>query len=148
MARWMNGRRAMKPPSCGRSTVITRLRFLRRANTASEQPLLAYGISIIAVVVATLARFGLKGHILSGTPFITFFPAVVVTTFFCGLWPGVVALILSAIASWYFFLPPFYSLSLDADALVALLTFLLLAGVDVAIWHKADMRWCNANVRL
>ena len=112
---------------------ITSLRLLRLANAAGEKPYVAYGIAIITVALATAARLGLKGHILSGTPFITFFPAVVFTTFFCGLWPGVLALTLSALAAWYFFLPPLYSFDLDADALFALLTFVFLAGIDVAI---------------
>lgn len=109
------------------------MRFLRLANSASEKTYLAHWIALVAVVVATVARLGLKGHILSGTPFITFFPAVVLTTFFCGLWPGVVALILSALASWYFFIPPFYTFTRDTDAVVALLSFLFLGGIDVAI---------------
>jgi K+-sensing histidine kinase KdpD len=112
---------------------ITKLRFLRLANVASAKPYLAYGIAIIAVAIATLVRVGLKGHILSGTPFITFFPAVVLTTFFCGWRPGVFAVLLSAIVSWYLFLPPLYSWSLDVDAFVALLTLIFLAGIDVAI---------------
>ena len=114
-------------------TAVTKLRFLRLANAASDKPYLAYGIAIIAIVVAALARLALKGHILSGTPFITFFPAVVITTFFCGLWPGVMALALSAVASWYLFLPPIYTFTTDDDALVALATFVFLAGIDVTI---------------
>jgi K+-sensing histidine kinase KdpD len=59
---------------------------------------------------------------------------VVLTTFFCGLWPGVFALVLSAVASWYFFLPPIYSFGLDREAVIAaLVTFFFLAGIDVAI---------------
>jgi two-component sensor histidine kinase len=114
-------------------TESTKLRFLQLANVAGKDPYLAYGIGIIAVVIATLIRLALKGHILSGTPFITFFPTVVITTFFCGLWPGVVALAFSAAAAWYFFLPPIYSFALDFDATVALMSFVFLAAIDVAI---------------
>lgn len=109
------------------------LRFLRLANAAGKNPYFAYGIGVIAVVIATLIRISLEGHILPGTPFITFFPTVVITTFFCGLWPGVLALVLSTAAAWYFFLPPIYSLAVNVDAAIALMSFVFLAGIDVAI---------------
>jgi hypothetical protein len=95
------------------------LRLLRR-NT-----LLAYAISVASVVLAVLVRFAIGEGTVPGVPFITFYPAIIFTTLLGGLGPGLLAVLLSSAAAWYFFLPPAYSWVLgqqEALALIALQT--------------------------
>jgi len=52
------------------------------------------------------------GDKLVGYPFITFFPVVVLTAFLGGTGPGVLCAVLSGLALWYFFIPPYQSFDL------------------------------------
>src|SRR6266705_4994718 len=94
------------------------------------------GVAVVSVGLGLLARIGLEGS-LSGSqlPFITFFPALLVSAFLGGLGPGVLSLLLSALAANYFFLPPYYSLALSwADAIAVALS-LVVRGVVVGLIH-------------
>jgi hypothetical protein len=73
------------------------LRVLRLANAASKRPFAAYGIAILSVGAATVLGFALSDVTVQGGPFITYFPAIILTTFFCGVYPGVVALLIATI---------------------------------------------------
>jgi two-component sensor histidine kinase len=108
-------------------------RLLRLANLASRNQYVAYATAISFVVLATLVRFGIDAYIVQPAPFITYYPVVILITFFCGLGPGVLAIWLSAIVAWYIFLPPPYSFFLDKTATATLLSFFIVAGINVAI---------------
>src|SRR5262245_27278182 len=110
----------------------TEIRLLRLANLASRNPYVAYTAAISSVVLATFVRFGIDAHIGQPAPFVTYYPAIILVTFFCGLGPGVLAVWLSAIVAWYVFLPPPYSFYLDKSATATLLSFFIVAGINVA----------------
>ena len=107
-------------------------RIVRALRRLRLNPTAAYGVSIVAVAVATWARFALGGHVVS-VAFVTFYPAIILTTFVGGLGPGVLAILLSALAAWYAFLPPEYSWALTGDAAVTLVAFLVVNGFMVAL---------------
>lgn len=89
-----------------------------------------FGFAVIAFLLAFGIRFGLNDWLPpAAVPFPFFVLAVIVTTFFAGLWPGVLCAALSGLAGWYFFLPPLNSLALNVVtlagyALVVTLTIL------------------------
>ena len=58
---------------------------------------------------------------------------VVVVTLVAGLWPGILATILSTIAAWYLFLPPAQGWELDERELLQLLLFLFICAINVAV---------------
>jgi PAS domain S-box-containing protein len=62
-------------------------------------------VSIFFVVLATLLRLPLNEALGENVPFILYFPAVVVSAWFGGLWAGLLATGLSTLAAWYFFIP-------------------------------------------
>ena len=70
-----------------------------------------------------------------GFPYLTFFPAVILTTFFCGLRPGITCAVLGGVAAWYMFLPPFYSFALNGSTTVALAFYACIVAVDIAVIH-------------
>ena len=79
------------------------IRLFKLANLTSRNPYVAYTIAISAVVLATLIRFGIDAHIVPPAPFITYYPAIILVAFFCGLGPAVLAGWLSGVIAWYVF---------------------------------------------
>ncbi|HEV8343993.1 MAG TPA: ATP-binding protein [Candidatus Binatia bacterium] len=94
--------------------------------TDSPSPLLGYGVSVVTVVAALSLNL-LSWPLVQGTPSSLFFAAVMVSSWYGGLGPGLLATVLSAIALDYFFITPVHSLSLDWSAIVRLSVFLLVA---------------------
>jgi PAS domain S-box-containing protein len=107
------------------------LRRLRR-----RDPVVHYGVAAASVALATATRMALEGSLSStGLPFITFFPALLVSSFVGGLWPGLFSLLLSALSANYFFLPPFDSFQLSWGDSVALALFMAVGGTIVVLIH-------------
>ncbi len=75
------------------------------------------------VGLATYLRWIAGGELTPSLPFITYFPAIVIAAVAGGLWPGILATILSAVVAWRLFLPPRFSWSLDQANAVGLLVF-------------------------
>ncbi len=71
-----------------------------------------YAVAIGAVGVATAVRWALP-EILSPTPYLVFYPAVVAAAAFGGLGPGIVATLLAIISLDLLFIPPFGEFSHD-----------------------------------
>ena len=76
------------------------------SSTIRDRPALAYGLALLAFALALGARFALADILMQGFPYLTFFPAVILTAFFCGTRAGVLCAMLSGLAAWYFFIPP------------------------------------------
>jgi signal transduction histidine kinase/ActR/RegA family two-component response regulator len=85
--------------------LINRARdFYERTATLRENRFAGYAFAMATVALALLARFMLAGH--SGVfPFLTFIPAILLTSFICGWHAGAVAAILGAATRWYFIAP-------------------------------------------
>ncbi|ESR22698.1 sensor histidine kinase [Lutibaculum baratangense] len=88
-----------------------------------------------AVVVSTGLRYWLDSDLPSGFPYLTFFPAVILTAFFAGLWPGIVTGVACGFASWYLFIPPHLSFALNGGAALALGFYVAIIAVDISLIH-------------
>lgn len=88
--------------------------------------LLRYGTALLSVALAALLMRQLN-HLLamSQSPFLLFFGAVMVSSWYGGLGPGLLATGLSGLISTYFFLSPLHSLSLDPASSLRVILFLL-----------------------
>ena len=75
-----------------------------------------YAFAVIAVGLACLSRFGLRDIFGSGVPYLTFYPAVMLTAFLCGFGPGLLATALSALYVAIWILPPIGQLAISATA--------------------------------
>jgi len=102
---------------------------------------LAVALSASALGVRLLFNDALPA---TGYPFLTFFPAVVVTAFIAGVGPGLLSAVLSLLAALYFFIPPAGSLTFGPGVPLAIGFYLLVVGVDLAIIHALS----RANRRL
>jgi two-component sensor histidine kinase len=100
-----------------------------------DQTAFRYGVAVAFFGLALLVRFVSDNALPTGFPFLTFFPAVMLTAWMVGLWPGVFCTVLSALAAWFFFIPPAFSFNVSAPGLVALAFFIIVAGVDIAVIH-------------
>ena len=90
-----------------------------------------YLFALVATLVAWALRYALNDWFPPGFPYLTFFPAVVVTAYFAGLRPSILCAVLSGLAAWYFFIPPFHTLSLNFPTAVALAFYAFVVAVDV-----------------
>ena len=96
-------------------------------------------LSLGLVVVAFVVRYALNDALPPGFPYLTFFPAVIVTTLLAGLWPGIVSAALCGLASWFFFVAPANSFGLNPGALTALAFYAFIVSVDIFIIHSVTV---------
>jgi two-component sensor histidine kinase len=93
----------------------------------------AFGLALVSVGVATVLRMALDPY-LTGAQFVTFFPAIVVTTLISGFGAGFLAAVLSTAAADFFVLSPRFTFYIDDPAAVAdLLVFSPLASYCVIL---------------
>jgi two-component sensor histidine kinase len=93
LASWSREAVRVSPP--------VRLRGISRCRRSWTRWLLALAIWLVALA----ARFLLDDVVDSG-PFLTFLPAIALTTLLCGRWPAVAVIAAAAVACDYFWLPP------------------------------------------
>jgi len=72
---------------------------LARIRRWRANPAIGYGIAIAALLISIGLRFAIEPHVTAGLPFITFFPAIILTTFLGGLGPGVATAFIAGIVS-------------------------------------------------
>src|SRR6266508_2142323 len=106
---------------------------VERVQRVRRNPVAAYGLAVVLVALASLMRWLVGESVGARVPFITFYPAIVVATLIGGLWPGIVATILSSLAAWYLFLTPVYSWTLEERELVQLFLFIFICGINVIV---------------
>src|SRR5437764_11126163 len=103
--------------------------------------LVAYSVAVLATVVSLLVRWPLRPVLGDAVPHMTFFPAVMLAAYFGGLWPGIVATLLSATAANVFLTKHLASDSVNDVA--ALILFVLvgtiISGLSEAL-HRAQRR--------
>ncbi|MDB6068571.1 MAG: multi-sensor signal transduction histidine kinase [Pedosphaera sp.] len=86
------------------------------------------------VVLAAMAHWELDSTLGGNFPYVTFYLAVLVTTTLGGWKPGVVAMILGALATDYFFIYPHSLLTFgDTPHVVAFITYLIVAGASICL---------------
>jgi K+-sensing histidine kinase KdpD len=88
----------------------------------------AYALAFVAVGIATALRIALDSYIV-GAQFITFYPAIVITTVISGFGAGFFCAVLSTAAAQFFVLEPRWSFNVEDPVNVSdLLIFGLLAS--------------------
>lgn len=88
--------------------------------------ILRYGVAVVAVAVALIIGRLLDTHLVSA-PVALFLCAVMLSAWYGGVHPGLLAVGLSLLAFVYYFVPPIYSLYLPMDELPRVIIFLLSA---------------------
>lgn len=92
-----------------------------------------YGTAFLLAGLAAAVRFLSDEMLPPGFPFLTFFPVVIICTFLAGRGPGIVCAVVSGLAAWYWFIPPFHSFHADGPVVTAMIFFGLVVAVDIAL---------------
>ena len=101
----------------------------------------AYAIAIVSVGVATVLRLAIDPYLV-GAQFVTFFPAIVITTLISGFGAGFFCAVLSTAAADFFVLEPRWSFSFTVED-PANVADLLLFGPLAS--YCAFLRWPDAH---
>ena len=108
------------------------------------RPLLSYGVAVTAVLAALLLTRVLAWYFESfRTPL--FFSAIMLSTWFGGFIPGMVATLLSVLALKYYYMPPLYSWSFDVGH-VPLFVIFSLSALFIS-WVIAKQQHAERAVR-
>lgn len=108
-------------------------RFPRTLVSPLRGRLSGYATAIGLTVLATVVRQASDHLLPPGFPFLTFFPAVILSAFIAGRGPGALCGVLSLLSSWYFFIPPLHAFGLSVPVATALLFFAAVVTVDVLL---------------
>src|SRR5580704_2636315 len=95
-----------------------------------QSRLIRYGIAIGVTGLSLLVRWALWPILGNQTPHMTFFPAVMISAYYGGFGPGVVATLCSALAAHYFLADTRFTFQIgDIHGAVALTLFVLVGVV-------------------
>jgi C4-dicarboxylate-specific signal transduction histidine kinase len=92
---------------------------------AALRALSGYAVAVTAVGAAVVGTLGL-GPAIRHTPTL-FFCSVMLSSWLGGVWPGILASVLSAIALDYYFIPPLYALGIGLEEAPDVIVFVLSA---------------------
>jgi PAS domain S-box-containing protein len=87
-----------------------------------------YGVAIASVLIALTFSLVFRTF-FEENPFLLFWGAIAITSWYGGLGPSLLAVALSTLLSSYFLMPPYNAFVLNANTLVRLSLFVLLAGL-------------------
>ncbi|HZH08117.1 MAG TPA: histidine kinase dimerization/phosphoacceptor domain -containing protein [Lautropia sp.] len=109
--------------------------FLTRLPLARNRPLIGYAVAIALSLVALWLRQAIGDELPPGFPFLTFFPAVIISAFFFGLGPGILTATLSGLFAWYFFIPSAGGFMLRLDSALALALYVTIVSADITLTY-------------
>src|ERR1700741_3904327 len=99
----------------------------KSAPWTSPPPVWRYAVAIASVVVAVTLAFTVE-HYWQSTPFVSLFLcAIMLSAWFGGFMPGLLAIVLSVLAFTYYFLPPTHSLLINLKEVPRLVLFTIAA---------------------
>jgi two-component sensor histidine kinase len=121
-------------------------RLLERLPLLMKRRVLAYALAGLLSVAAWWVRWILDPAFPPGFPYLTFFPAVILSSFLFGRGPGILAAILCGFLAWYWFIGPMHAYAPDRGTLIAVLFYAGVVAVDIALVHW--MQRANRRLRL
>ena len=108
-------------------------RFIESLPLARKMPWVGYVFAVAATLVAYFVRWQYGGALGTGFPYVTFFPAVMLTAFLFGVGPGIAAGLMCGLVAKYFYIAPVGSLMMNWSAWVAILFYSLVVFTDIAV---------------
>jgi two-component sensor histidine kinase len=120
--------------------------WVERLPLLAARPWTALAITVAAMLAALGIRLLLHPVMPSGLAFVTFFPAVLLVSFLLGARMGAIAVAISLVLAWMFLITDPMKPSFIMGYAPAFVPYLVLAGLNVAIFHT--MQAATAKLRL
>ena len=111
-----------------------RMRWAERFPLFGQNPIFGLACTLAIVATAWLLRIATDTLLPSGYPYITFFPAVIITSFLFGVRLGSLSAVLCGLIAWYYFVGPGETFSTDGVK-VALAFYVFVVGTDLLLVH-------------
>ena len=114
-------------------------RLIDRVPLWRDRPLVTAGLTLMLVGASLGIRFATDTILPPGFPFVTFFPAVIVSAFLFGVRNGALAAALCGFSAWYWFIAPASGYAVTPGAVAALLLYAFVVVTELAIigWMQA-----------
>ena len=130
-------------------------RMVRRfvISKSRRNPALCYVVAVLSIVLGTLLRFPLQQILGQSVPFLLYHPAVLFSAWYGGWRPGILATVLGAIASSFFWMEPEFGFApLTPRTTVQLGLFVIVSSFMtwlMDLLHRAidDLHRMDAQVR-
>ena len=110
----------------------------------AKSPMSGYAVAIAATLAVVVFRLLLSRVLGDSAYFFPFVIAVTLSAWYGGLTPGLLSTVLGALAAIFFFVPPYYSLTISDPRIATGLVFFLIANVTISLvcdaLHKALRR--------
>jgi PAS domain S-box len=101
-----------------------------------------YGFTIILLAFITLLKLQYFGYIAEKTPFLLYFGVIIIATGFGGIGPGILATIVSAFLTSYFFIPPLHQFVFNRVSTIQIIIYvsegLLLISLSGAVTRASN----------
>jgi signal transduction histidine kinase len=95
-----------------------------------RKALYPYGIAVLAIILATVARLLLDPVVGEMHPFITYIYAIIFSAWYCGLWPALLSVLLGFLSAAYFFAYPRGSIAVYGIDLQVGMTLYIFVGMS------------------
>ena len=109
----------------------------RAARIFRRRPALGYLVAFVSVGLATALQWWASGF-YQGAPFITIYPAVVITAFVGGYPAGLLSAVLAGLSQWYFFIPEYHWLAILTYVVDAVVCVLLIEYVNRSLEKETE----------
>jgi len=107
--------------------------LLERVPLGRDRPLQAYGCTFAICAFALFVRLLAEPVLPAGFPYVSFFPAVILSTFLFGVGPGAMAGVLCGVIAWYCFIPPYFAMKMSGGIAFALIFYTVVVIIDILL---------------
>ena len=94
--------------------------------------LFVYSLAVLAPAATLLVRWPLAAVLGDRVLYMAFFPAILIVAYLGGIWPGLLATVISALAATYFLVDPLFSLEISTAHDAIALGLLVLVGTMIS----------------
>lgn len=121
--------------------ILTRAGYLnsnvrRRLGSIRRSRRLHYVLAVLAAGAAALIRLSLTSFLADRNQLVMFYPAIMFSAWLGGLWPGIVATMVSALLDGYLFLEPLFTLRLTHHGDKVALGIFVATGIVISVLNE------------
>jgi signal transduction histidine kinase len=122
---------------------VTMMASLSLSSVFTERPtrpLTRYALALAATGAALACRGALDPVLGDFVPYLTIFPAVIFSSWYCGLGPSIASVIIAFLAETYWFVEPRNTLGIPSAARLIGAAVYVIAAAFIVIWAEANRR--------